>query len=195
MKAYGVPGFTNRKELDIIYEWAKTVPENGTIVEIGSLFGRTAVAFAEGAHPSVNIYAIDFFDGTWDNLYANSKTDPIGFWEKGKLYNKGDEFKKFTTEHKNIIPLTLGNDEQVYEYNLEPIDVLFIDASHTNPNDLDNILYFKKFLKKNSLICGHDYNKLMYPDIVQNVQLLEETYNTTAIFYKGSSMWAIRIKE
>ena len=195
MKSYDIPGFTSNKELDIIYEWSKTVPENGVIVEIGSLFGRTAIAFAEGAYPSAKIYCIDFFDGTWDNLYADSTTHPIGFWEKGKVYNKGNEFKKFTSEYKNIIPLTLNNDEQIYQYNLEPIDVLFIDAAHTNPNDWENISYFKKFLKKNSLICGHDYNKLMYPDIVQNVQLLEEMYNTTAIFYKGSSMWAIRIKE
>jgi len=195
MKSSDIPGFTSNKELDIIYEWAKTAPENGVIVEIGSLFGRTAVAFAEGAHPSVKIYAIDYFDGTWDNLYADLKTPPIGFWEKGKVYDKGYEFKKFTSEYKNIIPLTVSNTEQVYQYDLEPIDVLFIDAAHSNPNDLDNISYFKKFLKKNSLICGHDYNKLTYPDIVHNVQMLEEMYNTTAIFYKGSSMWAIRIKE
>lgn len=195
MKAYSVPGLSNNKDLDVAYEWARTVPENGVIVELGSFFGRTAVAFAEGAHPSVKIYCIDYFDD-WKNPHNPDDAPGGDFWVLDKVYNKGDEFRKNTQEYKNIIPLTLKSGQMIYQYDKEPIDVLFIDAQHQNPSDICNLIYFKKFLKPNSLICGHDYyedNK--FPDVGLNIRILERMFNKTVTMYKWSSMWSIRIKE
>jgi predicted O-methyltransferase YrrM len=198
MKAYDVPGLSTKKDIDIVYEWARTVPENGVIVEIGSLFGRTAVALAEGSYPSVKIYCIDFFDiftNQSPSNWCNGGTDD--FWELGKVYNKEIEFSKFTQEYENIIPLKLDKTETCYPYNKEPIDLLFIDGAHTNPSDITNIMHFRKFLKPNALICGHDYS-INYPDVIKNVRTLEIMYNTTVTLYNrgnSSSMWSIRIKE
>ena len=196
MKAYDVPGLSTTKDIDIIYECARTVPENGIIVEIGSLFGRTAVAFSEGAHSSVKIYCIDYFN---EHTHLSPPSQGQGatnndFWQPNKVYNKEEEFTKFTKDYKNIIPLKLKQNLKVYPYDKESIDLLFLDCAHKNPDDLMNILYFKKFLKPNALICGHDYDET-YPDVIHNVKILEKLYKTTVTLYHRSSIWTIRIKQ
>lgn len=196
MKAYSVPGFSTNKDLDIIYEWAKTVPKDGVIVELGSMMGRTAVAFAEGADPSAKIYCIDYFP-LWTNTGNNTVTfeAPGGnYWIKEKTYDTETEFQKFTSDYKNIIQLKLPEKVMVYPYDKEPIDLLFLDCAHKNPSDITNILYFKNYLKPNALICGHDYTDT-FPDIKSNVRLLEKIYKTTVTLYHYSTCWAIRIKE
>lgn len=196
MKAYDVPGLSSKKDIDIVYEFAKTVPENGTIVEIGSFFGRTAVAFAEGAYPSVTIYCIDYFNEHTHLSPPSHGQGAIGtdFWQPNKVYNKEEEFTKFTKDYKNIIPLKLEQNLMVYPYDKEPIDLLFLDCAHINPNDLQNIFYFKKFLKPNALICGHDYHE-SFPDVIYNVRILEKLYKTIVTLYHNSSMWSIRINK
>jgi|688.fasta_scaffold481043_2 hypothetical protein len=194
MKSYSVPGLTSKKDLDILYEWARTVPKNGVIVELGSWFGRSAVAFAEGAYPSVKIYCIDYFQD-WTHPNTVQWYFPAGdFWQLGKVYNKEQEFLKNTKDYPNITLLKLENEQIVYPYAGEQIDLLFIDAAHTNPSDLKSILYFKNFMKEDGLICGHDYHD-RYPDVITNVKLLQVMYKTTATFYQNSTMWSIRIKE
>ena len=195
MKAYNVPGLSNNKDLDIVYEWARTVPENGIIVELGSFFGRTAVAFAEGAYSSVKIYCIDYFD-EWLSHFCENDAPGGSFWEVGKVYNKEQEFLKNTKDYKNISPLKLKEGQIVYPYDKESIDILFVDALHKNPSDITNIMFFKKFVKRGGMICGHDYYEdKRFPDVGMNISILEKMFNTTATLYKGSSMWSIRIKE
>lgn len=191
MKAKSIPGFTSERELDIIYEWAKMVPENGVILEIGSFFGRSAIALAEGA-PSAKVYCIDLFD-TFVNTEFTSDHPGGDFWQIGKTYNKVTEFAEFTKGY-NIIPLKLPANRKVYPYENEDIDLLFLDGSHKNPSDMLYLTYFKEFLKKDALICGHDYAD-EYPDVIRNVKNLEKNYKTKATFYEGCSLWSIRIKE
>jgi len=196
MKAYDVPGLSTKKDIDIVYEWARTVPENGVIVELGTMFGRTAVALAEGAPASAKIYCIDYFD---EYIHKSPPSQgqglvDVGFWQPDKTYNTEIEFTKFTKDYTNIIPLKLDLSLKVYPYDKEPIDLLFLDCAHVNPNDLMNIIYFKSFLKPNSLICGHDYSNA-FPDVIKNVRTLEKIYKTTVTLYHNSSMWSIRIKE
>ena len=195
MKAYSVPGLSSNKDIDIVYEWARTVPENGVIVELGSFFGRTAVAFAEGANPSVKIYCIDYFD-EWRSHLRDNDAPGGSFWELDKVYDKEQEFLKNTKDYKNIVPLKLKEGQMVYPYNKEPIDILFIDALHKNPSDIANIMFFKKFVKQGGMICGHDYYEdNRFPDVGINIKILEKMFNTTVTLYKWSSMWSIRIKE
>lgn len=191
MKAYSVPGLTHTEELDIISNWAKDVPANGVIVEVGSLFGRTSVALAEGADPSVTIYCVDYFDNVWSSDTID--LFPLGVFERGKPYHRGEEFKKYTNEYKNII--ALNNTKATYPYDREPIDLFFLDANHTNPSDIRNLVHFKKFFKKNTLICGHDYSPTFFPDVVKNVRILESMYQTKVSLYGRTSLWSIRIPE
>lgn len=194
MKAYSIPGATTDRELDVIYEWARTLHENGVIVELGSLFGRTAMAFVEGSHPSTKIYCIDYFD-TFVNTSTKMNEAPGGeFWNIGQTYDKEAEFTKNMQGCSNVIPLKLeAEHNKVYPYEGELIDILFLDCAHRNPDDLMNIMYYKKFLKPGGLICGHDYNE-GFPDVITNVRVLEKMYGTKAMLYKHGNLWAIRTK-
>lgn len=187
MNAYSVPGYSTNEDLDVINNLASTVPVNGIIVEIGSLFGRTAVAWAESA-PNATVYCIDYFD---DHLHFDPKLID-DFWKLNKVYNKESEFKKNTSSYKNIIPLKLDKGKHVYPYQGSKIDVLFLDGNHRNPVDWEIIVYFEKFLKSNSVICGHDYSKY-FSDVIANVLALEKMYNTKVNLYNNSTMWSIQV--
>jgi len=54
-------GWMVESELKVLETIAKQVPVNGNIVEVGSMFGRSAVCFAMSADPSVTINCIDYF--------------------------------------------------------------------------------------------------------------------------------------
>jgi predicted O-methyltransferase YrrM len=153
-----VEGWMNEEELQIIERMAGYVPADGVIVEVGSWLGRSAVAWATSADPSVTVYCFD----------------PFRRW---------DEFVKNTEQFPNIIPVKgLVPSESTYE-DPRKIDMFFIDASHSNPNDWDIILHFLPFIKPGGYILGHDYtpyyrtNGPDYPDVNLNVHRLEEIFD------------------
>lgn len=55
----GVEGWLTEGQARLLFDTAAAVPVDGTIVEIGSFRGRSTIALAMGAHPSVRIVAID----------------------------------------------------------------------------------------------------------------------------------------
>src|SRR4051794_10189854 len=63
-----IPGWMTRSELELIARVARAVPANGTIVEIGSWGGRSAVHWAANSDPSVAIYCMDPFDYILDDF-------------------------------------------------------------------------------------------------------------------------------
>lgn len=180
-------GYTTPVELEVISSWAKHVPKNSTVVELGSFFGRSSIAWVENAHPSIKIYCIDWF---LENLYIdwNDGTQP-SYPAKGVTYNVWESFLDNTKNYSNIIPLR-GNSPKDITYPGDLIDVLFIDLHHQNPVDIDNLNFFIPFMKPNGVICGHDYCDA-WPDVKDNVKFLEEKFNKTATFYEGTTLWKI----
>lgn len=156
-----VDGWMNEEELQIIERLAGYVSANGIIVEVGSYLGRSAVAWAASADPSVTVYCFDPF-------------------------YKWDEFVKNTEQFTNIIPVKgLVPSESAYE-DPRKIDMFFIDANHSNPNDWEIISHFLPFIKPNGYIIGHDYTTyravrgLDFPDVNLNVHRLEEMFDQKA---------------
>lgn len=156
-------------ELQEIERLASEVPANGLIVEVGCLYGRSTYAWAKSCDPSVKVLVID------------------PFYEE----HQRDKFDANTAGIENIEVL-FGKvpDKMIYPGYL--IDLLFIDATHHNPNDLEIIEYFLPFIKKGGIISGHDYF-VDYPDVVANVRLLEERLNQKVMNAPGTTIWAFRI--
>lgn len=173
-----IPGHMTEEELTQIEYLATLVPENGAIVEIGSLYGRSAVAWAQSCRPSVTVYCVDSF-------YDILVNDP------GR--NFFDEFLKHTQHIPNIIPIRAIS-PYIFETKLPDIqfDLVFLDAIHTNPYDIDNIRYFLPKIKSGGILCGHDYLPC-WPDVMQNVHTLEEELGTTAQLIPGTSLWRFDI--
>ena len=178
-------------ELKVIEEWAYNIPKNGVIVEIGTFFGRSAVCWAMSSDPSVKIYCGDI----WPESFVTETYTHIipGLPKSNFKYNLWQEFKNNVKEFSNIIPLR-GFFPLGIKYPGDPIDIFFLDAMHTNPNDWDNLEYFKQFIKPTGMICGHDYSS-HWPEVMENVNRLEKLMNRKATVYPGGSLWSISLAE
>lgn len=181
-------GWMTTNDLESISTLSKLVPKNGVILEIGSLFGRSTVAWAMSCDPSVKIYCGDiFYENYIDNHPLDTPTAPVS----GKLYNAWEEFQKNTKHFSNIIPLRGAAPDET-NYNGDPVDLLFVDALHKNSIDWNIISHFAKFIKVGGIIAGHDYRK-DYPDVTFNANKLSEIYKTPINSFDESysSVWSI----
>lgn len=166
-----IDGFMEELELIQIAEWAELVPQNGIIVEIGSYKGRSSYAWATSCHSSVTVFCFD------------------------QRHEQGDEFSKNTQHIKNIVPIKSYVPYNMNNWNVQPVDVFFLDGTHSNPQDIDAINYFIPLLKQGGLLCGHDYypDTNNCPDIISNVRHLEERFNSEVYHPNGTSLWAFRL--
>jgi len=186
-------GWMTEQDLLAIEKIAKTLPENAVIVEVGSMFGRSAVCWAQHSPKTSNIYCID----TWDTEYT-PKHSIIElncmlhkFPLNGKQYNLFSEFTNNTKSFNNI-KMIRGYCPRETAWSGIPIDLLFLDASHLNPNDWEILEYFMPFIKENGIISGHDYEKEEFPDVVENVSKLENMFNKKVKLFEYSSVWMIK---
>lgn len=170
-----INGHMTEIELQVIERWASAVPENGVIMEVGSLFGRSAYAWAKSCHPSVHVYCVDtFYDPTTDTDFY-------------------DEFCENTRDIPNITSIVQVCPYFRYSRHVDKQpDVFFIDAAHSNPNDWHIILYGLKHLKSGGLLCGHDYSP-DWPDVVENVKQLEQMLGKPATLYADTSLWSFEV--
>ena len=185
-----IPGWMTTNDLQSLTELSKLVPENGVLVEIGSLFGRSTVAWAMSCHPSVKIYCGDiFYEKYVDNHDLDTPSAPIS----GHCYNAWLEFNKNTNKFPNVIAMR-GKAPDESNYPGHPIDLLFVDALHFNPSDWDVITHFAQFVKVGGIISGHDYRD-DFPDIKDNANKLSLIYNTPLVNFESafSSIWSITV--
>lgn len=196
-----VLGWLSLNDQKTIADLAKNLAPNSIIVEIGSLFGKSSVAWAENTDPSSIIYCIDIFAEKYiHNLPFSFKTlEKFKFPKKNTIYNCLDEFKKNTQMFKNIklikgrSPFEFDFENQILFNSIQDVDLLFLDAEHKNPNDWDNINYFLPKMKGGGIISGHDYTNTKYPDIKENVKRLEEIFSTSVKIHDNSSIWSISV--
>ncbi len=176
-----IPGFMTENELQVIEHWGRLVPENGVVVEVGSHVGRSSYCWAKTIPETATLYCID----TW---YDIKKQFNYKF-NVGPMVNRYEIFLENTKTCKNIIPIKGKAPNITYPGN--PIDIFYIDASHYNPNDLQILFYFMKFLKPNAKICGHDYNE-KWSTVRYNVKILEYKYKTKVKLFKNTTQWEIQ---
>lgn len=184
-----VLGHMVEQELKVIESWARLVPKNGVVVEIGSFFGRSAVCWALTADPSVKIYCGDMFLDTFTT--GGKVLSYEGAPAHDTTYRQWDIFNETVKPFKNIIPMRGWCPFEI-NYPGDLIDVFFLDAAHVNPSDWENITYFSQFLKPNGMICGHDYIP-DFPDVIKNVKRLEDHYSTKVKTYENATLWSINI--
>lgn len=188
-------GWMSKSELAIIRYWAKNIPQNGVVVELGSFMGKSAVCWATHCHPSVKIYCVDKFEEEYTpkNLIS-SIADPTNpdIPHNNITYNVYKSFLENTKQYKNIIPLrgTLPKIEYLGDY----VDLLFVDLSHKNPVDRESIAFFEPYMKNNSIICGHDYC-VEFPDVKENAHALANAYQTSLNIIPNTSLWLVKIKK
>lgn len=128
----------------LLYRLARKLPEKGTIVEIGAYRGKSTCFIAEGIkNRDVTFYTIDTFEnqGMSEGLRDTFK-----------------EFRKNTLKYKDKIIVKKGfSYDVVKELKNIKIDLLWIDACHEYEAVKSDIEDWLPLVKKNGLLCFHDY--------------------------------------
>ena len=136
-----IPGFITPFELIHLALLSKYIPEHKKILEIGSLFGRSALTFLLNSHDSVILNAIDPFE-TYGNLKGweeehfsiincsdiHSRKIAKELTRKNNRFFEG--FKYFTKEYIESKRLLLRQEKSQESNFNEQVEVMFVDGDH-----------------------------------------------------------------
>ena len=138
-------GHLGIKEGRLLFKLARSLKNNSVIVEIGAFKGESACFISEGiGTKNCILYSID----TWHNDRM-----PQG---RGDVFA---DFLKNIEPYKNKIePLRGYSSEVVRSWPKErKIDFLFIDGDHSYIGIKRDVQDWIPLVKKNGIICFHDY--------------------------------------
>jgi predicted O-methyltransferase YrrM len=142
----GIEGFLDPIEERCLQWAAAQAPSGGTIVEIGSYHGKSAVNLAFSVRKQSNdvrIYCVD----TWRN-------ENIEFAKNVDVYQ---HFLDNTAKYRDVIATLRGRSEEVgATWDKGPIDVLFIDGDHSFEGVTADIRAWLPHVKPDGLLLFHD---------------------------------------
>src|SRR3990167_4064119 len=127
----GVNYLNSLEERQAFYKYAKQVPDGGTILDIGTAAGGSAVVFALASKPKVKVYTIDpMVNTTFQDLLKRT--------EIGKKVHY-----LITTSEEAVVP--------------GKIDLMFIDGIHSYQGVTDDFNHFHGQMKPGGVVMFHDY--------------------------------------
>lgn len=158
--------------IDGLYRYVMETANNGMhFVEVGSWKGRSASFMAVEIINSKKQIQFDCVD-TWEGSEENQE-------DKDVIENT--LFEVFT---KNMKPvdgyykaIRLPSTDAAKLYNDNSLDFVFIDAAHDYENVKKDILAWYPKVKKDGLLCGHDYPSLQVQEAVHEVLNNVERFN------------------
>src|SRR3954454_18042592 len=176
-----IPGQPHREEMRAIELLAQLVPENGHIVEVGSLLGLSSWIWAKSAHDSVTVHCIDPWElaGLGGNFKLLAESSGQTFSKEQFLANVND--CPNVRAHQGFSPDAFANWTQ-------PIDLYFEGAVHADPILARNLEFWSSHLKASGILCGHDYTE-RFPDVRAGAARLAERYNRRLLTI--NSLWLL----
>jgi hypothetical protein len=184
-----IRGWMSENELKTIEHWASSLPENSHIIEIGSFYGRSTYCWAASISSNSTLYCYDQWCGEIALDNDNISLDQLiknGFPLPGDT-NTYENFIENIKIFDNIKTKRVYDSTWI-EWDGPEVDVVFIDAAHSNPTDWNYIQYWLPKIKKGGFICGHDY-KSGFLDVDQNVHQLELMLNQSVETFLNGSLW------
>jgi hypothetical protein len=175
-----IPGQMSAVELERLARLARSVPPNGCIVEVGSLFGLSSWTLAKNTHPSVTVYCIDpWMHEQWMQPVEESAGYTLSL----------DTFRTNISSIPNIIPLR-GYSPRDFAGWRRTIDLIFEDSVHTNPVLHQNLTFWKPFVRRLGVICGHDYCD-EFPEVKAEVDTMAADMDTRVEVV--DTLWSIQV--
>lgn len=134
-----VKGYFFIEEAKLLFDTAMSLPENSTIVEVGSYFGKSTCFLIEAARRQGHkVFSVD------------------NFTIEGEIA-KPFFLKNIVEPNKNIITsIQKSSNEAVIDWKTI-IDMVFIDGDHSEQGVLDDCANWLKFVKKGGYALFHDY--------------------------------------
>lgn len=190
-----IPGYLSMSDIIVLNALLEPYANVGTIgIEVGSLHGKSSYTIAKTINPGI-LYCID----PWDNFEsydtAHEKIIEFSSFPRKGTKNSLDFFLENVKECKNIYTIQGRSPQCVLQWT-KPIDFIFLDGLHQNPNDRENIDFWITKIKKGGLLIGHDYyTNGLYRDIKENVEYLEHRLKKKARTFIRSSIWCFQISQ
>jgi predicted O-methyltransferase YrrM len=152
-RAKGMEGWLRPEEGRWLFDAARALPPESTIVEIGSFKGRSTCCLAGGCREHARVYAVDSFDGGPNLPRADSLAD----------FNRNIRSCGLSDYVEPIVGLS----SEVARKWAKPIHLLFIDGSHNYDDVLADFNGFFPHLTKRSFVAFHDVNNRAWPGVLQ----------------------------
>lgn len=154
-----VKGFLSDKEAKKLQELFLKVHHLGSVLEIGTYCGKSALNFSEVAK-DVNglIYTIDHHTGSEEHQRGEEYHDSELFDERLKKFNTLPEFLnnlKSKKMAKFIIPI-IDKSQNASNFFSEKISLLFIDGGHSFETALSDYNAWKDKICTDGLLVIHD---------------------------------------
>lgn len=177
-----IPGWNGKEILEIIATYASKVPENGNILELGALFGRSTYALGHNKHPSVKLTVIEI----WPTILldhhkvVNFHDDTCSQEEKLKILEKikqnperleSDDFydlwRHWTQDIANME--SIRGFTSMPNINFPMFDFIFHDAGHSYEDVYSDLNHWFSKLKPDGVIIIDDYERIHFPDLCRAV--------------------------
>ena len=162
-----IPRTMTEAGLHYLGRLARTVPEGGTIVEVGPLYGSSTWVLRHNSHPSVRIWSLD----TWEpqDWIPRRLPDALPFGI--------DAFHHYIRDCEGVEAVQGWSPDSVADSWKRPIDLFFDDATHGDPGFSANVNFFLPFVTPGGILCGDDF-AAGWPDIIRVVTELGARWDT-----------------
>ena len=182
-----VPGYLSEDDMQSLTALCELLPVTGTMVEVGSFLGKSAVEFSKNLtnlNKDYTIICIDSFNSPIEIL--NQLLLNADFTIPKEVFSHLEMFKYYTKEYKNIFSVTgFFNQHFVFP---QQVDLVFEDSTHSLQYLNHALPFWWKHIKPGGILSGHDYRQEVRTavDIFAALNKLEvKTFNN------NSSIWYV----
>jgi len=162
-----IKGMTRSYAGELLFTLAYMQNLEGDVVEIGSFLGKSTFFLGNAVKLSGNgkLFAIDHFKGNKnkENLYKvnnDDLSDLEGIFRGNITRSELDDY---------VILINKSSRNASKEIKDNSVRLIFIDGDHSGKGVLNDIIFYRKKLKKNATIIFDDYNPEVFPDLVDVV--------------------------
>jgi len=151
-----VEGFLSKREAELLYSLALTVPAGRSIVEIGSYKGRSTCVLAAAAQGRVPVYAVD--------PHTGDRTEV----ENGEVVDTWEEFTANLrrTSARSVIAVRQKSVEAAARYDGPPLGLLFVDGWHSTEAVIADVESWRPYAVEDCLYVFDDWE---HPEVAAGI--------------------------
>jgi predicted O-methyltransferase YrrM len=166
-----VTGEITLMESKFLGEIVRNIGDDGPIIEIGTLFGRSTLTIAENKNKFQKLITVDNY--SWNPI----KLSPENHFAFTKFI-LSEAISDFNVEQ-------LKMDKNIFyeNYNGNTPEMVFFDAVHSYIETCKDILWAKKIKAK--VICGHDYSE-------KSLGVKEAVNEFGGLKSKSGTLWVLK---
>jgi len=182
------PAVMSDIDLDALSQVAKLIPSGAIAVEVGSRLGGSARAIIEHAQGIKRLYCLD---PEWNGTSTIGINDPWmdnlrGFWKLDQYQTCLEFAQHYMRDYPQVRLLPFASPDDIQWWR-EPVDFMFEDSSHENPQLRATLDFWVPLVKSGGIIAGHDYAR-HWTDVVHEVDALSARLGA-AVQVQGTVWW------